>query len=173
MPKTNTITGAILESLGYVAQVLPKPFETPYAHVRRIRHIGWAAYRQAVRNLERRGAVSVISKNGQKFLELTKTGQLETLFVKSRLRFPPKWDGKWRLIMFDIPEDCRNKRNQLRNLLRQNNFFKLQASVFINPYPLNAEALLYLQKARLMNYIRILRVDGLDNDKDLRKRFKL
>ena len=84
-----------------------------------------------------------------------------------------RWDGKWRLVIFDIPESSREKRDHLRYLLKQNKFCKLQASVFISPYPLNREALEYLQFSKLFDYIRILRVDEMDNDSDLRKKFKL
>ena len=43
--------------------------------------------------------------------------------------------------------------------MRQNNFVKLQASVYINPFPLNAQAVEYLKNSGLMEYIRNLRVD--------------
>jgi len=49
----------------------------------------------------------------------------------------------------------------------------LQASVFISPHPLNREALIYLRQSGLMEFIRILRVDEMDNDKRLRKKFGL
>jgi CRISPR-associated endonuclease Cas2 len=75
--------------------------------------------------------------------------------------------------MFDIPEDHRDKRDKLRRLLKRNNFIKLQASVFISPYALNKQAVEYLKETGLDEYIRILRVDAIDKDEDLKKKFKL
>ena len=48
-----------------------------------------------------------------------------------------------------------------------------QASVFISPFRLNREAVWYLKKTGLIEYIRILRVDEMDEDKHLKKHFHL
>jgi phenylacetic acid degradation operon negative regulatory protein len=123
--------------------------------------------------MRRRGLLKVIEKNNQKFIKLTKDGQLKVLLSKAYLNSAKIWDGKWRLFMFDIPEDSKDKRNVLRTLLKQNGYCKLQASVYISPYPLNREAILYLNNSGLRSYIRILKVEELDYDKDLLKKFNL
>lgn len=124
--------------------------------------------------LARKGLIKIVDKHNQRFVKLTNKGQLEALLAKARLKEKPqKWDGKWRLIIFDIPENSREKRNHFRWLLRHNGFYKLQASVFINPYPLNREAVAYLKETGLMDYIRILKVEEMDSDKGLRKHFGL
>jgi phenylacetic acid degradation operon negative regulatory protein len=84
-----------------------------------------------------------------------------------------KWDGKWRMVIFDIPEESRDKRDLLRLLLKRQGFIKLQASVFVNPYSLNSEALNYLKKSGLMKFIRIARVEKFDDDNEIRKKFGL
>ena len=84
-----------------------------------------------------------------------------------------KWDGKWRMVIFDIPEEASNERDQLRRLLLLNNFCKLQASVYISPHPINREAIDYLKETGLIKYIRFARIDELDDDKDLKKKFDL
>lgn len=115
--------------------------------------------------------VDIFEKNNQKFIKLTQKGQLKLLLQKADARRASKWDGKWRLLVFDIPEGSRKKRNLLRRLLKESGFKKLQASVFINPWPLNREAIIYLKETGLMGYIRILRVDEMDDDRILRKQF--
>ena len=164
---------SILSFLSEIGEMIPEPFETPYAYIRRAGHIEHKRYYDTVHKLRQRGALKVVKKNNQRFLLLTRKGQLELLLSKARIKKPVKWDGKWRLVIFDIPEDARGKRDQLRYLLKQNGFDKLQASVFISPYPLNRDSLAYLQSSKLINYIRMLRVDEMDNDNGLRKRFKL
>ncbi len=124
--------------------------------------------------LAKKGLIKIVDKHNERFIKLTNKGQLEALLSKARLKGErKKWDGKWRLIVFDIPEESREKRNHFRWLLKHNGFFKLQASVFISPYPLNREAVDYLKETGLINYIRILKVEEMDNDKDLRKHFSL
>jgi DNA-binding transcriptional regulator PaaX len=131
-----------------------------------------SAYVMAYR-LQQRGWIKWVSKDGQKFLKLTKKGQIEALLAKARMPKPQKWDGKWRLVVFDIPEDAADKRVLLRSLLIKSGFIKLQASVYISPYPINREAIQYLEETKLIEYIRIGRLEELDNDKDLKRKFNL
>jgi CRISPR-associated endonuclease Cas2 len=124
--------------------------------------------------LANKGFIKYVDKNNERFVKLTKKGQLEALLAKART--PEKvanWDGKWRVIIFDIPEESEQKRHFFRYLLKQNGFVKLQHSVYINPYPLNREAITYLNKTGLNDYIRIMKVEEMDNDKDLKKKFNL
>lgn len=130
-------------------------------------------YSKTVYYLHQKGYIRFIEKEDGRFIALTTEGQLEALLAKAKHPGPAKWDGKWRMMIFDIPEETRDKRNKLRQLLKVNNFFKLQASVYINPYPLNREAIKYLQETKLIEYIRIIKVEEMDNDKDLRKHFNL
>ncbi len=131
------------------------------------------SYRNTVYHLQKKGSIKVIKKDGQKFLKLTGKGQLEVLLAKAKIPKISKWDGKWRIIIFDIPENAKNQRDRLRYLLRANNYKKLQASVYINPYALNREAVSYLRETGLINYIRIIKVEEMDNDEDLKKKFNL
>ena len=75
------------------------------------------------------------------------------------------------MLIFDIAEDFHHLRDHFRWLLKSNSFRKWQASVFVSPYSLNREAIEYLEETKLINYIRILKVEEMDNDKDLRKVF--
>ena len=131
-------------------------------------------YRQAAYYMRRRGYIKIsTTKSGQKFLQLTHKGQLELFVAKAWLPKKQSWDGKWRMIMFDIPREANNKRDKLRRLLKTVNFFKLQASVYLTPYPLNREAITYLKSSGLIGYIRMGRLEELDDDQDLIKHFKL
>ncbi len=168
-----SIVSEILETFNDLARVLPRPFETKYAWNKRLRYLEWPQYERGVRHLEKRGLVKLVTVNGKKFVKLTKKGQLEDLFKKINVDSRKKWDGKWRLVVFDIPEDAKEKRQQIRNLLKAKNFIKLQASVYINPYPFNRQAIEYLKSSGLIEYIRILRVDDIDDDIDLKRKFKL
>ena len=66
-----------------------------------------------------------------------------------------------------------DKRNLFRSLLYKNGFLKLQHSVYISPYPFNREAVKYLKKTGLISFIRMLKVEEMDDDKDLKKKFDL
>ena len=163
----------IVEFLYFVGDALPRPFETPYLYIRRLRNIERKDYYDRVRKLKRRGLVAIINQGGDRFIQLTQKGQLNILFAKASIKPMKRWDNNWRIVTFDVPESCRSERNQLRLLLKRNNFYKLQASVFISPYPLNREAISYLEQSGLIAYIRIVRIDEMDNDQSLRAHFGL
>lgn len=172
--KYGSFSSWLLTSIGDATGFFEWPLEYSESWRRKqLRHASKQSYSTAILRLKGRGLIKVVKKGDRKFLVLTSHGELEKLILKSRLDKPAFWDGKWRIIIFDIPEDFRDKRDLLRGLLKNNGFIKLQASVFINPYPLNREAVAYLQQAKLMPYIRIIRVDEMDNDLDLKKKFHL
>src|SRR5574340_613366 len=49
-----------------------------------------------------KGYIKFVDKNNRRFIKLTKKGQMEALLAKALLPQPQKWDGRWRVIIFDI-----------------------------------------------------------------------
>lgn len=170
-----TLTSTILLTLFMVVDMMPRPFEGKTSYFKRFWRgkLNYGAYWIALKRLEEKGWIKIFKKAESEFVKLTKQGQLQALLVKAKMAVPKKWDRKWRLIIYDIPEDSKEQREMFRRLLKQNGFFGLQASVFVSPHPLNREAIRYLKETGLKKYIRIARIDELDDEKDLRKRFKL
>lgn len=84
-----------------------------------------------------------------------------------------KWDGKWRVLIFDIPEKLRFVRDQIRLNLMTIGFKRLQNSVWIYPYP--CEDLVSLLKADLEigKDLLYMIVDTLEDDESIRKYFNL
>lgn len=60
---------------------------------------------------------------------------LEELYIKKQ----KKWDGRWRMVAFDIAEKRKRAREAFRSLLKQFSFYQLQKSIFVCPYPCEAE----------------------------------
>ena len=86
-------------------------------------------------------------------------------------RRPSKWDWKWRLVIFDIPEKDRDFRNILRNHLRELKFHKLQNSVFVPPHPFEDVILELVQLYAASPYVRVVTAEKIDNGDILKKRF--
>jgi len=75
-----------------------------------------------------------------------------------------KWDGKYRIVIFDIPEFLRRERNWLRLQLKILGYKLLQKSVFIGKRPLPVELMEEIINKKLYSYVRILTVGEIDND---------
>ena len=111
-----------------------------------------------------------------KYYELTQTGQ-EYLrkweLASFGLKRPRKWDKKWRVIIFDIPEKKRRIRNDLTGLFRRAGIRRLQNSVWIYPY--DCEDIIALLKTHfgIGKDLLYMIVDELENDKYLREEFGL
>lgn len=153
--------------------MIPRPFETKQMWRRRQWGMSRPQFEQGIRHLRNHGYIKIVYKQDKRFIQITADGQLYILLKKAKIPFVQKWDGKWRVIIFDIPESSNDQRKLFRKLLRINNFYKLQASVYISPYPLNRDAVAYLKQTGLIAYIHIMRVEELDDDKFLRKHFNL
>ena len=93
---------------------------------------------QALLRLERRGLVHITGEGRKREIHLTEQGEklINDLYTGAYvIPLPVRWDGKWRLVMFDVPEKRKKVRDTLRMLLRSAGFVFFQDSVWIQPYP--------------------------------------
>lgn len=56
-----------------------------------------------------------------------------------KVKHPKKWDGKWRVLSFDISEKKKIRRNAVRTKLAELGFKKLHKSVWIHAFDCQAE----------------------------------
>lgn len=128
--------------------------------------------KKAVKQLQEMNYIK-IDKNGKR-VHLIDKGILELLRFKLQ-QSRPEWDKKWRIIIFDVPENRRKERDFLRSRLRWLGFKELQKSVWAFPYDIKKEIedLLTICDFGTKGDIRFLAVEKIESDKDLRKVFDL
>lgn len=91
----------------------------------------------AIKRLEKRKLVSWSETNGKLKLVLTEDGRRKVLkyrLEELKLKKPEKWDGLFRVIIFDIPENKKGVREMFRKKLKDLEFYQLQKSVFVTQY---------------------------------------
>jgi CRISPR/Cas system-associated endoribonuclease Cas2 len=131
---------------------------------------------RSVRRLMERGLLEIRLRKGQEFLSLTEKGR-QTLvrFTHDELvlKKPKVWDKKWRVVIYDIREERKLLRGELKRVLEGLGFVMVQKSVWVYPYP--CEDLLLLLKAdfRVGKEVLYLVVERMENDGWIRKHFKL
>ena len=77
---------------------------------------------------------------GDRLYRLTEQGRLHALGGRDpATQWSRRWDGRWRLVLFDVPMEQHVLRNRLRRYLRTHGFGYLQGSVWITPDPVHGE----------------------------------
>ena len=89
-----------------------------------------------------------------------------------RISNQAKWDGKWRILMFDIPEKEKGAREALRNKIKELGLIQFQKSVWLYPYPCENEIDFIAEYYQIGKYINLITVK-IESDKPLRAQFEL
>jgi DNA-binding transcriptional regulator PaaX len=84
-----------------------------------------------------------------------------------------KWDGKWRMVTFDIPEEFKEQRDRVREILKRAGFVKLQQSVWIFPHDCEELTKLIKEETHLANHILYGVLEKIEHDESLCKVFSL
>ena len=145
----------------------------------RLQRIPRHSQRRALAEMKRRGLIRVRDSGDGAWLALTKKGrnrlqryQLEELVIPH----PRIWDGKWRLVLFDIPKKpplLNRARDALRDRLKQLGFAKVQKSAWVHPFPCEEEIAYISESYGLRPYIRLALVQSITGEGKLRQKFDL
>lgn len=132
---------------------------------------------QAKTALGRLIAKGYVKKTAGGRLEITEAGRRQ-LAIKDAAAAQPartkrRWDGQYRLVMFDIPQTRRRTRDRLRVMMSAFGFLRLQDSVWISPY--DCEEVIALAKAelRIGKDVIYAVVREIENDRWIRDQFGL
>lgn len=92
---------------------------------------------------------------------------------KPHVKKQTAWDGKWRIVLFDVPETKRPVRDYLRGVLKRAGCYPLMRSMWISPFKLPSYIQRVLEDPTYRKYARMITTTDIDYDEDLRKRFRL
>ncbi len=132
---------------------------------------------QVVERLAKKGLVTFIfNSQGVKCARLTNLGrqQLRRYQLKElTITIPKRWDGKYRLVIFDIEEWKRGVRDDIRHWLEHLNFVRLQNSVWVYPYECQEVVALLKSHFHVGKEVLYLTVESIENDYWLKREFGL
>lgn len=169
----------LLLLLGGLALTISRrgPFRIIDELEREWRDINKRALRHAIKSLyEAKLVHEEDNKDGSTTLILSDKGKKKALrYHIEKIKIPEmkKWDKRWRIVFFDIPELYRRARESLVISLKQAGFYPLQKSVFIHPFECSDELNFIIEYWGLREYVRVVEAETIDNELDLRDRFKL
>lgn len=114
--------------------------------------------------------------NGTLTLVLSEKGRQRALtydIVRMKIQTPPRWDNRWRIVSFDIPEDEKAARDSFREHLFRLGFYELHRSVFIHPFDCLEELLYIAGLYGVGTYIHFILAVHVDNEAKLKRFFGL
>lgn len=134
----------------------------------------------AIYNLKKRKLIEIVKYDDDKVkVKLTNKGKervkefsLETLSIEK----PKKWDGKWRILMFDIPTKPKiynQAREALRSKIKELGFHQLQKSAWVYPYECEDELLFIAEIFNVQKHIEIITAEKLLHEDQIRRFFKV
>jgi len=134
-----------------------------------------AKLKEALYKLKKQRLVEITRMKGTEVeLKITQKGKERILrfeLEKLKILKPNKWDGKWRVVIFDIPEKKKLGREVLREKLKDLGFVRLQNSVFIYPYECEDEIDFIKKIFGLSPFVKYLVTESFQGDFYLRRHF--
>ncbi len=114
---------------------------------------------QVIKRLREKGLVELIDDK-ELILRLTDSGKDRALWAKM-MGGDEKWDGKWRLVVWDIPEKRRQARDLLRFKLKQLGFKQWQQSIWASK--INCTKLLrdFIKKVGIEDWVMVIESDNI------------
>lgn len=128
-------------------------------------------------NLKKQGCLNIEKKEHQVCISLTEKGKKKADWMQIddlKINKSKKWDGKWRIVIFDIVQLKTLERNAFRSKIKELGFRPLQKSVWVCPYKCKDEIILLRDFFGLTKKeICLIIAEEIEGENNLMKIFKL
>ena len=134
---------------------------------------------RAITDLKKKKLIDIQEqKDGSIKVRLTENGKkiiLQYELEKLKIEKPKKWDGKWRVIIYDIPQSLRRASDAFRRKIRELGMYQLQKSIWIYPYDCIKELdfLCTIYQIPLKDYVLYFKAEELPRLKEIKHFFSL
>jgi len=117
-----------------------------------------------IKRLNKQEMITIREKDNKISIEITEKGKRRLLEYdfENIERKAKKRDGKWRLIIFDIPEDKKQNREAFRSKLVQLGCIRLQDSVFVSAFPCKEEVDFLCHYLEISDYVTVASLDKIE-----------
>ncbi|MEK7634143.1 MAG: hypothetical protein AAB437_04845 [Patescibacteria group bacterium] len=140
--------------------------------------VGEESIRKSLEKIENNEIIDLDEKDGKIFVKLKDENNLTVIkySTKALLDYKKKrkkWNKKWFLVFFDVPEIQKNKRNYLRRFLVYIGFHQYQKSIYIFPYECEKEILLIKKIVEGAKYMKYIIAEKIEDERAIKTFFKL
>ena len=129
--------------------------------------------KQVLKRMYDQKLIEVVEANGEHIVRVSDNGKRKLLrFDIDAMELNQKnWDGKWRIIIYDIYTSKKQERELFRKTLKRLKFLKLQKSVYLTPFNCYDEIEYLRQICNIGNEVLILTVSGIENESAYKEYF--
>ncbi len=155
----NSIAGSVFKA-PTMSNLLPGPKSPIFEKYRKER--GRREFSNLIYYLKRKGYIKVKNLESKNGIMLTKFGIDKALMASFKLgKAKKRKDGKWLMIIFDIPRKNRRARGLLRSILCNLGYKLFQQSVWVTSYDVSDKTEKLLQAHLLDRYVRMFIIEKL------------
>lgn len=130
---------------------------------------------RVLKQLEKRQLIQIERKNEEVYVTVKNNEDVSILKYSLKeilaLKKKKNWKNKWFMVVFDVPEEERRKRNYLRGFLREIGFYPYNQSVYVFPYECEKEIGLIKQIVEGGKYISYIVAEKLERENELKNIF--
>ncbi len=137
-----------------------------------------AKVRRVLANLEKKEIISLEKTKSE--IKVRLKGVFTPILLKYSLKplldfkkKNKKWNNKWFIVSFDVPEKQRNKRDYLRRFIHDIGFYQYQKSVYVFPYDCEKEIALIKKIVESGKYISYIIAEKIEHEKQAKIYFGL
>lgn len=124
------------------------------------KRLGKERFGRLIRYLKYNGYLYVKKEKNKEAIMITPKGAKKILDVKIKIEGRPKRkDGKWQMVIFDVPEDIRHRRNYFRNGLKRLKYEKLQQSVWICSCDVLSDTQELIKYYKLESFVKLFLIE--------------
>lgn len=160
----------------FITRILPEIIK--YSRYRKKqKEIEWKRFYNSFNYLKNRGYINIQHQGKQLYISLTEEGKMKAGRYQVddlKIKKPFRWDKKWRILIFDIKEESKIKREALRGKLKELGLYQLQKSVWVCPYGFDKEIKILRQFFGLTSgEMKMIIACEIEEDGALKKHFGL
>lgn len=130
---------------------------------------------RALRYLQSKKLIDIQRQYQKEVFFLTKLGyfRVRKLSKVFGIQKPKRWDGKWRIVIFDIPETKKSERDVFRQQLKSLGLANLQQSIWVHPYECRDQIFYLAGNMFIKPYVRYIVAEEFTGERDIQRRFAL
>lgn len=157
-PNLAQVTIPLLKKLAKQLQTSPYKVRRSLASIKRNRLVGIRQHKGELQFI-------LLERGRQRIVK----GNFDTLTIAA----PKKWDRKWRVVLFDVPEQRKKAREALRVKLKDLGLYPLQKSCFVHPYECKGEIDFVSEFFNISPHVHYHTAESMESEGDLRHYFNL